>query len=151
VERFVAGIRYEPPPAWTDVASGVQVRRMVEGNGSAINLYRISPRRRFEAHRHPFPELGVVMAGRGRMIIAGEERIVEEGDSFYIPAGTLHGFAVTTREPAVILDVTVPQLPDVPGPDSAEMLRLSRQLVRTLPDSVTDPDDHDAAPRRRRS
>ena len=40
-------------------------------------------------HRHS-EELYLVTAGRGRLIVEGEERIIEEGDCALIPPGARH-------------------------------------------------------------
>jgi quercetin dioxygenase-like cupin family protein len=130
VERFSAWIQDEPAPGWTAVADGVQVRHMVEGNGCSISLYRIGPGRRFERHGHPFPELGVLLAGRGRLLIGDEERKLREGDSFYVPGGLPHGFVVAPGGPVVVMNVTCPLPPYVPGPPFSELVRLAKRTVR---------------------
>jgi len=103
---------------------------MVEANGSTIFLYRLEPGRSFGSHRHPFPELGVVLAGEGRMSVAGEERSLREGDSYYIPADAPHGFEVTSKGPVIMMNVTSPLPPDTLGPPSAEVLRIARKAAR---------------------
>jgi hypothetical protein len=68
------------------------MRALVEGEGTALVLYRIDPNRRFAAHRHPFPEYGTMVAGRGRLLLETGAREVREGDSYFIPSGLSHGF-----------------------------------------------------------
>jgi quercetin dioxygenase-like cupin family protein len=106
---------------------------MVEGSGSSIFLYRLGPGRRFERHSHPFPELGVVLAGRGRALIGDEERTLREGDSFYFPAGMPHGFEVDVSGPAVLMNFAVPPLPDLTGPSSSEVLDLAKEYGQGPP------------------
>jgi quercetin dioxygenase-like cupin family protein len=136
VEQFSALIREHPTPDWTPVASGVEVRHLVGGYGASIEMYRMSPGRRFERHEHPFPEMGVFLSGRGRLLIGDDERNVSEGDSFYIPSGTPHGFAVARGAPVVTMNVSVPAPPYLRGPVASEILRLARRSVRV--------DHHDA-------
>ncbi|HKN07575.1 MAG TPA: cupin domain-containing protein [Thermoplasmata archaeon] len=113
---------------------------MVEGNGSSIILYRLEPGRRFEDHDHPFPELGVVLAGRGRMRIGEEERALREGDAVYVPGGIRHGFRVDGGTPVVMMNVTVPVLPDLAGPPFSEVVRLAEKVARSHldPSSTSD-------------
>lgn len=103
---------------------------MVEADGSSIILYRLDPGRRFARHEHPFHELGVVLAGQGRLLIAEEGRRVGEGDSFYIPGGTPHGFEVDADNPVVLMNVTVPLPSDhLKGPLASEVLDVARKVA----------------------
>jgi quercetin dioxygenase-like cupin family protein len=122
-----------PPPEWLTIASGIQARPMVEGNGSSIILYRMEPGRLFERHTHPFPELGVVLAGRGLVLVADEKRSVREGDAFYLPSGIPHGFEVDAGGPALLMNVIVPPLPDLSGPPPSEVLALAKKFGHELP------------------
>lgn len=58
-------------------------------------------------HSHPNEQCGIVISGRIRFTIAGEEHIVEAGDFFLIPPNQVHS-AVAIDGPAVALDVFVP-------------------------------------------
>lgn len=129
----VARVRSEPPPGWITLASGIHVRKMVEGNATAIDLYQMEPGGRFEPHRHHYAELGVVLSGRGTLRIGGEDRLLREGDSFYIPGDIPHGFVVESARPVVLLNVTVPKLPDVAGPTASEVLRVAAEAARSGP------------------
>jgi len=133
VKRISARIRDESPPAWTTVASGVRIRGMVEGYGASIDLYQLAPRRRFEQHEHPFSELGVLLSGQGALLVDGEKRAIREGDSFYVPGGTPHGFVVGEGRPAVLMNVNVPQPPDVSGAPSSEVVRLATKAIQISP------------------
>jgi quercetin dioxygenase-like cupin family protein len=151
VERFSARIRDEPSPGWTTLASGVEMRHMVGGYGTSIELYRMSPGSRFERHDHPFPELGILLSGKGRLLIADEERLLTEGDSFYIPGGAPHGFVVAPGAPVVVMNVTVPLPPYVSGPRSSDVLRLAKRSVRVDVGASEEPaPDRDRARRRPR-
>ncbi len=49
-------------------------------------------------HRH-FPEqVYVIIKGKGRMQVGGEEQEVTEGDLIYIPSNEVHGIENTSRE-----------------------------------------------------
>lgn len=108
---------------------------MIEANGSSILLYRLEPGRRFARHQHPFPELGVVLAGRGRVLYASEERALREGDSFYVPSGTQHGFEVDPEGPVVMVNVTVPAGPERSGPPASEVVHRAINAARRTADT----------------
>jgi quercetin dioxygenase-like cupin family protein len=133
VERPASRVRFDPAPGWTALAGGVHVRRMVDGNGISINLYHMEQGRRFELHDHPFAELGAVLAGEGTMLIVDEERPLREGDSFYIPGGIPHGFAVGPASPVVLLNVSVPPLPPTAEPPQSTAFRHAALVVRAAP------------------
>jgi quercetin dioxygenase-like cupin family protein len=58
------------------------------------------------AHRHE--QVGVVYRGRARLTIGGEERVVEEGDFYCIPAHVPHSDVCLGDEPFVMLDIFYP-------------------------------------------
>ncbi|HTP54942.1 MAG TPA: cupin domain-containing protein [Thermoplasmata archaeon] len=142
VERPKSRVRFDPAPGWTALAGGVHVRRMVDGNGSSISLYHMAQGRRFELHEHPFAELGVVLAGEGTLLVVDEERPLREGDSFYIPGGIPHGFAVGSDRPVVMLNVSVPQLPQGVDPPPAATFRHAALVVRAGPTESKEPSKH---------
>jgi quercetin dioxygenase-like cupin family protein len=59
-------------------------------------------------HSHPHEQIGVVYAGKARLTIGGEERLVEKGDFYCIPAGVPHSDVCLGEEPFVMLDVFYP-------------------------------------------
>ena len=106
---------------------------MVEGGGSTIVLYRISGGVRLVPHSHDFFELGLIISGRGQFLFEGESRTVREGDSFFIPAGGSHGFAVPEGgEPVVTMNVSVGVPGHPAGPSAVEIAHLTKGLVEPL-------------------
>jgi quercetin dioxygenase-like cupin family protein len=59
-------------------------------------------------HSHPHEQTGMVHAGRARLTIGGEERVVEKGDFYCIPGGVPHGDTCIGDEPFVMLDIFHP-------------------------------------------
>lgn len=133
MHRDDSWIRDEAAPEWVTLASGVRIRRMVEGNGCSIILYRLDRGRRFEQHQHPFAEFMVVLAGSGRALIGPENRALQEGDSVFVPGGSPHGFEVDPNVDVILMNVTVPSLPDLADPTTAEVVRLAMQSARAEP------------------
>ncbi len=108
------------------------MRLMVEGNGTSFVLYRIDPGARFDSHRHPFSELGVVLAGEGTFTVAGEARPLREGDAFFVPPEVPHGFSVpATAATVVVLNVTVAVPSEAIEPTGPALLRLAATLAKS--------------------
>lgn len=126
-------IRIQPAPEWTELAEGVSVRHMVEGNGCSITLYRLGEGCRFDRHQHPFPELGVMLVGRGVLKVGEETRELGAGDSFFIPGGAPHGFDCGGVGPVILMNVTAPVASEADGPTSSEILRIARKTVGKTP------------------
>lgn len=59
-------------------------------------------------HSHPHEQIGVVHSGKARLRIGDEERIVQKGDFYRIPANVPHGDTCIGNEPFVMLDVFCP-------------------------------------------
>lgn len=131
--RDDAWIRDERAPEWLAIASGIRIRRMVEGNGCSIILYRLDPGRRFVQHDHSFAEFMIVLAGSGRARVGDESRALQEGDSIFVPGGTPHGFEVDSKSEVVVMDVVVPALPELTEPPTAEVIRKAFETARSEP------------------
>ena len=58
-------------------------------------------------HSHPHEQAGLVLEGRLRLRIGGEERDLEPGDAFLIPSNVVHS-GVVTAGPARVLDIFSP-------------------------------------------
>jgi quercetin dioxygenase-like cupin family protein len=59
-------------------------------------------------HSHPHEQIGMVYAGKAILRIGGEEKIVEKGDFFCIPANAPHSDTSLGEEPFVMLDIFYP-------------------------------------------
>jgi len=107
------------------------MRPLVEGVGITLVLYQMEPGTRFEAHRHEFGELGVVLQGTGSMLVEDEERELRAGDSYYFPPNCLHGLTVADgSEPMVTIDVVASLPADLPVPPLAELTELTANVVQ---------------------
>lgn len=59
-------------------------------------------------HAHPHEQVGMVYAGKAVLRIGKEERTVEKGDFYCIPAIVSHGDTCLGNEPSVMLDIFYP-------------------------------------------
>jgi quercetin dioxygenase-like cupin family protein len=59
-------------------------------------------------HSHPHEQIGMVYAGQAVLRIGNEERTVQKGDFFRIPANVPHGDTCVGDEPFVMLDIFCP-------------------------------------------
>src|SRR5689334_8756562 len=76
----------------------------------AVTWVRGTPGSQQSLHAHPDSEQAyVIIAGRGRIIVAGEERDVQQGTMVYIPPGAEH--AIHNLGPADLVYVTATSPP----------------------------------------
>jgi quercetin dioxygenase-like cupin family protein len=87
--------------------------RVVHGQNATMIVYDYAPKTVIETHKHDAEKVGVVVKGSLAMVIAGEQRILNSGDSFRVPAATAHGARVF-EEPAQIIEVFSPPRTDLP-------------------------------------
>lgn len=59
-------------------------------------------------HSHPHEQIGMVYTGQAVLRIGNEERTVQKGDFFCIPANVPHGDTCVGDEPFVMLDIFCP-------------------------------------------
>lgn len=59
-------------------------------------------------HSHPHKQIGMVYSGKGKLRIGDEERIVEKGDFYCIPANVPHSDTTIGDEPFIMLDIFYP-------------------------------------------
>ena len=67
----------------------------------------LEPRSVVELHQHPHEQVGMILAGKVRFIIGGEEKLLGPGDFYRIPGNTPHK-VITLDEPARALDIFTP-------------------------------------------
>lgn len=59
-------------------------------------------------HSHPHEQIGMVYSGKAMLTIGDEERLVEQGDFYCIPANVPHGDTCLGDEPFIMLDIFYP-------------------------------------------
>jgi quercetin dioxygenase-like cupin family protein len=86
----------------TVILTGLQGERMM------MVLNKTLPGHTVPLHSHPHEQLGMVYGGKAKLKIGDEERIVEKGDFYCIPANVPHSDIALGNEPFVMLDVFYP-------------------------------------------
>jgi len=87
-------------------AEGIE-RQMVVGERMMICRFRFAPFLVTPEHTHPHEQMSMVISGRVRFFVAGEERLALPGDVLHFPSNCLHG-ATMMDEEVVIIDIFTP-------------------------------------------
>jgi quercetin dioxygenase-like cupin family protein len=72
-----------------------------------LSYVAIAPHAVVAEHSHPHEQVGMVLEGRVRFVIGGEEKVLAKGDMFRIPGQVKH-HVVGLDEPARVLDIFYP-------------------------------------------
>ena len=83
------------------------VARRVEGDRVTLAIVELEPNGVVPEHHHPYEQNGMVIQGRMRFRVDGEERELGPGGTWRILADVPHG-AVAGPEGAVVIDVCSP-------------------------------------------
>lgn len=75
---------------------------VLQSGGVIVRSIQLAPRTIVETHRHDEERLGIVVRGGLAMVIAGEQRILAEGDTYVVPAATAHGMRVLEQRSHVV-------------------------------------------------
>jgi len=95
--RFIQMIGLE-----TTILTGLNGERMM------MVLNDTLPGHSVPLHSHPHEQVGFVYAGKAKLRIGDEERIVQKGDFYRIPGNVPHGDTCIGDEPFVMLDIFYP-------------------------------------------
>ena len=96
---------------WEDIpvehpAEGIE-RQMVVGERMMIVRFRFVPFLVTPEHTHMHEQMSLVVSGRVRFFVEGEERIASPGDVLHFPPNCLHG-ATMMDEEVVLIDIFSP-------------------------------------------
>ena len=84
--------------------SEAALRRKLERRGYRVTRYVYPPGTYFPQHSHSVDKIDAVLAGRFRLVMAGQTSVLEAGDAIEVPRGVLHSAAVIGDTPVVSLD-----------------------------------------------
>ena len=82
-------------------------RQMVVGRDVMVCRFRFAPLLVTPEHAHPHEQVSLVVRGRARFFIEGEERIASPGDVLYFPSECRHG-ATLMEEEVELIDIFSP-------------------------------------------
>ncbi len=86
----------------TTILTGLNGEKMMMALGTVL------PGHTVPEHSHPNEQIGVVYAGKAKFRIGDEERTIQKGDFYCVPANVPHGGTCISEEPLVMLDVFYP-------------------------------------------
>jgi quercetin dioxygenase-like cupin family protein len=92
----------------TEALDGVHLAQLAAGERASLQHFRIDPGASVDPHAHENEQVGWLAAGTLAFEVAGEERVVEAGDSYAIPGGERHGVENRGEEAAVGVEAFVP-------------------------------------------
>src|SRR5881394_2537343 len=110
-EATVAAIAKAQHLNWSTIpierpGAGIE-RQMVVGQNLMICRFKFTPYLETPQHRHQHEQMSIVVSGKVRFFVEGEERICSPGDVLHFPPNCLHG-ATMMEEEVVLLDVFTP-------------------------------------------
>lgn len=86
---------------------------VVNADHATLVVYDYAPKTIVETHKHEVEQFGVVVKGSLAMVVAGEQRILNAGDSFRVPPNAAHGARVFESATQVV-EVFAPPRTDLP-------------------------------------
>jgi len=92
----------EMPGLETTILTGLHGEQMMMALNDKL------PGHTVPTHSHSHEQIGVVCAGKARLKIDDEERVVQKGDFYCIPANVPHSDTCFGDEPFVMLDIFYP-------------------------------------------
>ncbi|MBK8302293.1 MAG: cupin domain-containing protein [Pyrinomonadaceae bacterium] len=95
------------------VSEGIK-RQMVVGQNVMMVRFTFDPFLVTPEHTHPHEQMSLVVKGRVKFFIEGEERIVSAGDVLHFPPHNRHG-ATMLDEEVVLIDIFSPIREDFLG------------------------------------
>ena len=88
------------------IFDGVKIRT-VYGEKIMMSFVHFAPHSVVPSHSHPHEQMGMVLEGTFELVISGEGRQLEKGDTYLIPSGIVHS-ARSFDQPAIALDIFSP-------------------------------------------
>ncbi len=107
--------------SWSDVARDLEPnpslpagmsRRSIVGDRIMLCLHEAFPHLKCSPHQHEAEQVSIVLSGRMRFTVGGEERVLGPGEVAYVPGGVLHSIE-SLDEYVEVLDVFSPLRSDI--------------------------------------
>ncbi len=91
---------------WKIVGEGIRMKVLSYGDNLMMTMVEFKKGAAAPMHSHPHEQISYILEGKFIYRIDGEEKIMEKGDSVYVPSNAKHN--VTALEDGIILDVFTP-------------------------------------------
>jgi quercetin dioxygenase-like cupin family protein len=72
-----------------------------------LSYVNLEPHAVVAEHSHPHEQVGMIIQGRARFFIGGEDQVLGKGDMYRIPGNVKHR-VIALDEPVVVLDIFHP-------------------------------------------
>ena len=82
-------------------------RQMVVGRRMMVCRFRFAPHLVTPEHSHPHEQMSLVVSGKVRFFVEGEERVAVPGDVLHFPPDCWHG-ATMMEEEVILIDIFSP-------------------------------------------
>jgi quercetin dioxygenase-like cupin family protein len=86
------------------------------GDRMLLSLVDLAPNAAIPPHSHPHEQLGLVVHGEMELTIAGETRVVKEGDVYVVPGDVVHSVWMA-GEPCQVVETFAPVREEYKFPD----------------------------------
>lgn len=93
-----------------ELGEGVSRKILASGGGMMTVQFEFEEGSVGYLHSHPHEQVGYVVKGRFKATLGDETRVIEAGDTYYVPPNLEHG--VVALEEGTLLDVFTPQRED---------------------------------------
>jgi len=87
-------------------------RQSIPGERAMLCMHEAFPNLKCAPHQHEAEQFSIVLKGRMRFLIGGEERVLGPGEIAHIPSGVPHAIE-SLEEYVQVLDVFAPLRPDI--------------------------------------
>ena len=94
-----------------ELAEGVTTN-LAWGEKLMLSFVKLNPNTIVPPHRHPHEQMALVLSGKLEVTIAGESRLLEEGDAFLVPSDVEHSVKNLESQTRV-LDIFSPPREDL--------------------------------------
>ncbi len=85
---------------------GIDLTTLVHGEKTLMGRFKIAKGSAIPAHSHPHEQTGIMISGKVRFNVDGEQMDVEAGDSWCLPGGVEH--SAEALEDSIIIEVFSP-------------------------------------------
>lgn len=85
---------------------GVELATLVHGDKTLMGQFTIAKGAMVPLHAHPHEQTGIMISGKLRFVVGGEEMEVVAGDSWCLPGGVEH--SAEALEDTVVIEVFSP-------------------------------------------